>query len=63
MMRWPWGCNKDETDGAKEARAQLARLRRQRPEVEHLAEVGRIQQEHNHFGEGIEKAMRRRYAS
>ncbi|MGW8935974.1 DUF7620 family protein [Gordonia terrae] len=62
-MRWPWGGNKDETAGAKEAQAHLARLQQQRPEVARLAEMGRKQQERNHFGEGIEKAMRRRYAS
>ncbi|QHB37251.1 hypothetical protein SEA_GUDMIT_22 [Gordonia phage Gudmit] len=61
-MRWPWKRPQGEVGSAKEARAHLERLREQRPEVARLAEIGRIQQERNHFGEGIEVAMRRKYA-
>ncbi|WPH57986.1 hypothetical protein SEA_LUCKYLEO_38 [Gordonia phage LuckyLeo] len=62
-MRWPWGRgHRDPDAGIQEAKAHLMRLERQDPEVTQLAEVGRRQLERNHLGEGIERAMRRRYA-
>lgn len=60
-MRWPWR-RRGESESSSEARAELDRLQAQRPEVEWLAKEGCRQTAHNHFGEGIEKAMRRRYA-
>lgn len=63
MAWWPFHIHRRESAGSDQARAELERLEAQRPEVERLAEAGRRQQARNHFGEGIEKAMRRRYAS
>lgn len=59
-MRWPW--RRREPDTSEEARAETERLHAQRDEVEWLAQEGRRQTAHNHFGEGVEVAMKRRYA-
>lgn len=59
-MRWPW--QRREPDTSDEAQAETSRLRGQRPEVEWLAQEGRRQTASNHFGEGVEVAMKRRYA-
>ncbi|QFG08178.1 hypothetical protein PBI_GRETELLYN_39 [Gordonia phage GretelLyn] len=64
MHWWPWGrgTTRDAEAGAKEAQGYISRLDGQGGEVKQLAELGRTQQLHNHFGEGIELAMKRRYA-
>lgn len=62
---WPWkrrSKQEGESEGAREAKAILTHLEAQEAEVDQLAELGRRQQERNHFGEGIKKAMKRRYA-
>lgn len=63
---WPWRRVPESSD-TRDARAEaaasardLARVRCQRPEAEALAALGREQRKRNHFGEGIEAAMRRR---
>lgn len=68
-MRWPWS-RPCESEKIREARAEmdvevagLREVQSRRGEAERLAAIGRDQQERNHFGEGIERAMRRRFAS
>ncbi|WNM65344.1 hypothetical protein SEA_ALYSSAMIRACLE_40 [Gordonia phage Alyssamiracle] len=64
MRWWPWGMGtaRDAEAGAREAQGYISKLDRQEDEVKQLAELGRTQQLRNHFGEGIERAMKRRYA-
>ena len=68
-MRLPWQRRSESTAtrearmGAELAQVRLNSARAKRAEAQRLAEIGRRQRECNHFGEGIERAMRRRFAS